>query len=93
MNSIDTLAGIVLGVFFLAVAVQGNSSKMIDLAKRDKSFLQWAIALGVLLYLHSIPELKGVMSMLIFISLVGLAITSLGPISQNAQAFWASLKG
>jgi hypothetical protein len=88
---LDTLAGLILGAFLLAVAVQGNSGKMLDLAKRDKAFLKWAIAVGILMYLYSIPELKDSAGLLIAAAFIGLGI-GVGPqIGQQATEFWKSL--
>lgn len=93
MNSIDTLSGVAFGAFLIAVASQGNASKLIDLAKRDKAFLQWAIALAILMYLYSIPELKGPMSALIATSFFGLALMAGDNIAKQGKIFWDSLGG
>lgn len=93
MNTYDTLAGVALGVYLVLVAYNGNTKNMIDLAKRDRAFLQWAIALAILWYLYGIPELRGVVSMLILTSFVGLGLIAGGNIAQQAKIFWSSLKG
>lgn len=92
MNSaLDTLAGVSLGGFLLTVAIKGNTTALIDLAKRDRSFLQWAIAVGVLVYLYKQPALKGVASMLIVLAFVGLGLVSGDNIIKYGKSFWSSL--
>ena len=93
MNGLDSFAGIALGAFLLTVAVNGKTDTMLELAKRDKAFLQWAIALGILFYLYEIPELKGAMSMLILMAFIGLGITAGTQITENAKTFWNSIGG
>lgn len=90
MNAIDTLAGVAVGAFLLAVAVNGNSPELIELAKRDKAFLKWAIALGILMYLYSIPEIKGPVSLLIFAAFIGLGLTAGSNIAEQGKKFWSS---
>lgn len=91
MNSLDTLAGISFGGFLLMVAVKGNTPAMFELAKRDKSFLQWAIAVGILMYLYKVPELKGIVSMLILLAFVGLGLIAGDNIIKSGRSFWNSL--
>lgn len=88
---LDTIAGITLGLFLLSVAVKGNTKKMIDLAKRDKAFMQWAIAVGILAYLHGIPELRSTVRMLIVLAFVGLGLSKQDSIKENGLKFWQSL--
>jgi hypothetical protein len=91
MSFLDTIAGIILGAYLLAVAAQGNSGKLIDLAKRDKAFLQWAIAVGILMYLYSIPELKSNVGLIIAGSFIGLGIVKGPVIMDQGSKFWNSL--
>lgn len=91
MSSLDLIAAVALGFFLVSIATKGNSSQLIELAKRDKGYLQWAIALGILVYLYKQPELSGVMGMLIFAAFIGLGLTAGPNIIQNGKAFWASL--
>lgn len=93
MNGLDTLAGISIGAFLLAVAVKGNGNKLIDLAKRDRGYLQWAIAVGILYYLYSVPELKESMGLLIAGSFIGLGLLAGPKIASEGGKFWQSLQG
>lgn len=88
---LDTLAGLLIGAFLLTVAVRGNSGKLVDLAKRDHAFLQWAIAVGVLYYLYNVPQLHDVMGWLIVLAFLGLFLTSGPKIAEQATNFWHSL--
>lgn len=91
MNSLDTLAGVAIGCFLLAVAVRGNSSALIETAKHDRAFLKWAIAVGILMYLYGIPEIKGPIALLIFAAFLGLGLTAGDKIATNGKKFWQSL--
>lgn len=93
MNAMDTLAGISFGFYLLMVAVKGNTKAMLELANRDKGFLQWAIALGILWYLYDIPELRGVVSMLILAAFIGLGLIAGDNIIKQGSAFFNSLGG
>jgi hypothetical protein len=88
---LDTLAGIVIGTFLVVVASQGKTADMIALAKRDRAFLQWAVAVGILLYLRGIPELAEPVKWLIVLAFLGLFLTKSGEIQKNAGEFWKSL--
>lgn len=90
---LDTLAGSFFGIFLLSVAVKGNAGDMITLAKRDKAFLQWAVAVGILVYLHGIPELQGAVRWLIVLAFVGLLLTKGDTIKQNVIDFWGQIGG
>jgi hypothetical protein len=88
---LDTLAGIVIGVFLLTVASKGKTSEMIALAKRDKAFLQWALAVGILVYLRGFPALAGPVKWLIGMAFLGLFLSKYQDIEKNARTFWDSL--
>lgn len=90
---LDAAAGIFIGLFLLSVAVKGNTGDMIALAKKDKAFLQWAVAVGILMYLHSIPSLQGPVRWLIVMAFIGLGITKLSTIKTNMANFWNTLGG
>lgn len=91
MSALDTLAGVALGGYLLTVAIRGNAKQMIDLAQRDKAFLQWAIALGILVYLYRMPELKGPISLLIAAAFIGLGLMAGDNIVKQGKEFWNSL--
>lgn len=88
---LDSISGVALGIFLLSVAVKGNTTDLINLAKRDKAFLQWAVAVGILLYLHGIPELRGAVSWLIAMAFIGLLLNTQGKLKDNVSVFWKSL--
>jgi chromate transport protein ChrA len=88
---LDTIAGLIIGVFLLTVAVKGNTKEMMALAKRDKAFLQWAIAVGILVYLYSIPSLKSTMGLLIAAAFIGLGLMAGDKIFAEGKKFWDSL--
>ena len=92
MNALDTLAGVSFGSYLLLVVVRGNTKQMIELANRDKSFLQWAIAVGVLMYLYKVPQLKGVVSMLIVLAFLGLGLIAGSNVIESTKDFWSSLR-
>lgn len=93
MNAMDTLAGVSFGFYLLMVVIKGNSKAMVELAYRDRGFLQWAIALGILWYLYGIPELKGPVSMLILAAFIGLGLIAGDNIIKQGSAFFNSLGG
>jgi hypothetical protein len=88
---LDTLAGIVIGVFLLTVASKGKTSEMVALAKRDKTFLQWALAVGILVYLRGIPALAEPVKWVIAMAFLGLFLNKYPEIVKNARTFWDSL--
>lgn len=91
MNGLDTTAGIILGAYLIAVAVNGNSGLLLTYAQRDKAFLAWAVAVGVIYYLHTIPELKGPVSILIAMAFVGFGINAGVKFQDNIKNIWATI--
>lgn len=91
MKALDTLAGVSFGIYILVIAVRGNTKDAIELAKRDKGFLQWAIALAILMYLYDVPELQGVVSMLILCAFIGLGLIAGDNIIKSTKEFWSQL--
>lgn len=87
----DVMAGLVVGIFFVTVAAKGNSQQALQLAIKDKAFLKWAIAVGLLNYLRGIPNLRGPVTLLITAAFIGLFLLSGSSISAEAKKFWASL--
>jgi hypothetical protein len=90
-DSLDVVSGIALGVFLLTVVVKGNSPKLVELALRDKGFVKWAIAIGILFYLRDIPEMKGPVTLLIAAAFIGLFLLTGSQIAAQASTFWESL--
>jgi hypothetical protein len=90
---LDTLAGIIIGVFLLTVASKGKTPEMVALAKRDRAFLQWALAVGILVYLRGIPALAEPVKWLIGLAFLGLFLGKYSDIEKNARIFWDSLGG
>lgn len=93
MSALDTIAGVALGGYFIAVAVNGNSAALIDQAKKSSAFLKWGIAVGIMVYLYDIPEMRGPMALIIVIAFLGLFIQHGTKISESASSFWDSLSG
>jgi RsiW-degrading membrane proteinase PrsW (M82 family) len=92
-DSLDVLSGVAIGVFLLAVVVKGNSKKLVALAEEDKSFLPWAIAVGILFYLRGVPELKGPVTELIGAAFIGLFLLGSSTIIPQVKSFWQSIGG
>ncbi|MHB8387517.1 MAG: hypothetical protein ACYDAO_09385 [Thermoplasmataceae archaeon] len=91
MTFFDVLAGLIIGAYLLTIAVKGNTSKLIDLAKQDKAFLKWALAVALLAYLYRVKELRGVIGLLIVAAFVGFGLKNYSSIEKNAVSFWDSL--
>jgi len=92
-DSLDTLSGLAVGVFLLVVVVRGNASQLVALAERDKAFLKWAIAVGILFYLRNIKLLSGPASELIAAAFIGLFLIAGDKIIPQVKSFWASIGG
>lgn len=92
-DSLDVVSGIAVGVFLLAVVVKGNSSQLVELAEQDKSFLPWAIAVGILFYLKGIKVLQGPLTEIIAAAFIGLFLLSGANIATQAKTFWQSIGG
>jgi hypothetical protein len=92
-DSLDVVSGIALGVFLLTVVVKGNSPKLVELALRDKGFLKWAIAVGILFYLKGVKQLDGPVTLLIAAAFIGLFLIAGDNIIPQAKSFWNSIGG
>lgn len=91
MNALDLGSTILAGLFLTNVAWKGNSSKLIELAKRDKSFLAWGGSVAVLKYMYDIPELRDftyAMGGLIF---MGFAYRNFDKIMGNSKKIFSEL--
>jgi hypothetical protein len=91
MSALDTIAGVSVGAFLIAVAVNGNSKKLIEQARADKAFLKWAIAVAIALYMYKIPGLKGPTTFIIMAAFLALFLKNGTKIAEQGGAFWASL--
>lgn len=90
---LDTLSGVLIGLYLLSVAVKGNTTDLIAQAKKDKAFLQWGVAVAILVYLHGIPEFKGPVRTIIIIAFFGLFLSQSENIQKNVGLFWKQLGG
>lgn len=90
-DSLDVLSGVAVGVFLLMVAVKGNSAQMVALAKRDKAFLKWAIAVGILFYMRQAKLLNGPVTEIIVAAFIGLFLIAGDKIIPQVQSFWKSI--
>lgn len=91
MSALDTIAGIAVGGFLISVAVNGNSAAMIAQAKKDKAFLRWAIAVGVLSYAYKFPGMAEPVTLVIFIAFLALFIKNGDKIATGMSDFWQTL--
>lgn len=91
MSALDTIAGIVIGGFLVAVAVNGNSQALIDQAKKDKAFLKWGVAVGIAFYLYKLPGMAEPVTMIIFAAFLALFLQNGTKIAEQANIFWASM--
>jgi hypothetical protein len=91
MNGIDALAGLFIGIFLVAVASKGKSRDMVKLAEQDKSFLKFAIAIAILVWLLSVQTIHPMIALLIFGALLGLFYNKGDTITTNVKALWAKL--
>lgn len=91
MSALDTIAGVAVGGFLIAVAVNGNSAALIEQAKKDKGFLKWAVAVGIAYYLYKIPGMAEPVTLIIFIAFLALFLQNGTKISEGAKQFWESL--
>lgn len=92
-DSLDVLSGIAVGAFLLIVVVRGNSTQLVSLAERDKAFLKWAVAVGILFYLRGVNALSGPVTLLITAAFVGLFLIAGDNIIPQAKSFWNSIGG
>lgn len=91
MSALDTVAGIAVGGYLVAVAVNGNSRALIEQAKVDKGFLKWAVAVGIAFYALKFKAAQGPVTMVIFAAFFALFIQNGTKIAEQASAFWESL--
>lgn len=91
MNSIDLIAGGAVGGYLLTVAIKGNTSRFFELAKRDKAFLKWGIAVAILGYLYTLPNLHQAVGFIIAMAFLGLFLTKGTEIVQGIDNFWKFL--
>ena len=91
MNFLDVLSAMIVGLYFVAVAIHGNTAKLMEYAKRDKAFLKWAIAVAILAYLYSIKEIRGPAGLLIACAFILFFLQNVKTISDNAAKAWAGL--
>jgi hypothetical protein len=93
MSTLDTIAGIALGSYLVAVSINGNSEAMIEQAKKNTAFLKWGVAVGIAAYLYGIPSMRGPMTLIIAVAFLGLFLQHGTQITQAASDFWGSLSG
>lgn len=91
MNTIDVIAGAAVGGFLLTTAVNGNTGKLFYLAKRDKAFLKWGVAVSILGYLYTLPNLHQAVGMIIAMAFLGLFLIKGSAISSGIDNFWKFL--
>lgn len=93
MSTLDTLAGVVVGGYLITVAVNGNSKELISQAKKDRGFLKWAVAVGILIYAYKMPGMSEPITLMIVIAFLGLFLQNGNKIVNGASSFWVSMNG
>lgn len=93
MSALDTVASLTVGGYLIAVAVNGNSDKLIAQAKANKGFIKWALAVGIALYAYKIPGMSEPVTLIIFMAFLGLFIKNGSKIVNQTESFWNSLNG
>jgi len=93
MNSdFNALAGILIGAFLIKVSTAGKSKEMMTLAVRDKAFLKWFIAIVILMYIRSFPQLHKIGSELIGAAFLGFLLLNITTIKTELSKVWSNLK-
>lgn len=93
MSALDSIAGVTIGGYLVAVAINGNSQDLLAQMKKDKAFLKWAIAVGVLGYAYSLPDMAEPIAIIIFMAFLALFLENGTKISAQADKFWSLLGG
>lgn len=93
MSALDTVAGCAVGGYLVIVAVKGNSKALIAQAKKDRGFLKWAIAVGILAYAYKMPGMSEPITLIIAIAFLALFLENGAKITSQAAQFWNSLNG
>jgi chromate transport protein ChrA len=91
MKALDAIAAIAVGVYLVAVAVNGNSAALIAQAEKDKAFLKWAVAVAIAFYAMKAPGMAEPVSLIIMAAFFALFVSNGTKITEQAQAFWNSL--
>jgi hypothetical protein len=91
VSALDTIAGVAVGGYLIAVAVNGNSQLLIDQAIADRGFIKWAVAVGIALYMYKIPGMAEPVTMIIVAAFLALFLKNGTKIAEQATAFWDSL--
>lgn len=93
MSALDSIAGVAIGGYLVSVAMNGNSQALLAQMKKDKAFLKWAIAVGVLAYAYNMPNMGEPVAIIIFIAFLALFLQNGTKISTQASKFWSLLGG
>lgn len=91
MSALDLIAGLIVGGYLVGVVVRGNTGELIELAKRDKAFLKWAIAIAALFYLRQFAGTQGIIDGLISAAIVGFLLANITAIKKNASEIWTTI--
>ena len=70
------IALLFVAIYLLAVVYQGNTQTLITELMTEKSFVWWAIAIGILLGLDSIDSIKPIIAPFIGIVLIALLLNA-----------------
>lgn len=93
MNSLNSIASIALAIFLIGVSVQGNGNRLVELAKRDIEFLQWAGAFIFLYYLSSFNNISEPVRVIIYMTYVGFVMKNFDNIKKGATDIFNAAGG
>lgn len=74
MGTANGVAAIALGAYLLVVVAQGNARALFALIKQETGFIKWGVAVAILWWLSTRPEMGELGAGLLAIVILGLAI-------------------
>lgn len=73
MASLDSLAGVLVAVYLIAVVVNGNQDQLLEKLKSQGGFIKWGIAVMLLKYIAEETDSK-IAESFILLALIAMAI-------------------
>jgi hypothetical protein len=93
-TSMNELAGGLIGLYLIAVAIKGNSAQAYALIGEElKGFTPWIAALIVLAILGSIKETKPLTMPIIGLALLAFVLKNQAQLTTNTRQLYAELSG
>lgn len=74
MGTANGIAALALGAYLLVVVARGNAGQLYTLIKSEAGFIKWGVAVTIVWYLSTRPEMGELGTGLIAIAALGLAI-------------------